>query len=197
MKLRRDRDFAARFSKKSHEGGGKPFSVSKALKFNRVAVQIVREFREKLAADRPGYGEALLSSYEGVAAALKELADYLLSGGGAIDPKTFDDLAWRFSIWHFAQFEPLADNLTYDEEDRLRAAMNSMREGWRLFCGVLRMRLKDSADAILLGESAALDCTDFIEDFFLGEIETELSDDYNLHSANLTTFLKRLGEELR
>lgn len=156
----------------------KPLSVSDSVKLQRKASALIKEFRAKWDNDRAGFGATLLGNFRNLAEYLKLVASKLLTGEIELNSVDFDGIMNLFEFWNFAVFEPLADNLTYDEEEAWREIMDSLREGWRIFFGACRVRRPDDLSEILDGERTAIACTDFVELFFLGEIETELSDEY-------------------
>lgn len=180
MNKLKSRALAERLAESSkHRPKKKPFSVSESVKILRKISAVVKESRAKWDNDRAGYGATLLGNFRNLAEYLKLVASKLLTGEIELNSVDFDGIMNLFEFWNFAVFEPLADNLTYDEEEAWREIMDSLREGWRLFFGVCRVRLplEENPD-VLGGEETAIACTNFVELFFLGEIETELSDEY-------------------
>lgn len=179
MNKLKKRAFAEQVAESSKQRKNKkPLSVSESVKLLRVLSSCVKEFRAKWADDRAGYGAALLGNFNSLAEYLKLVANKLLAGEIGLDAVDFDGLMRLFELWNFAVFEPLADNLTYDEEEAWRGIMEALREGWRIFFGACRVRRPEDSIEILDGEETAIACTNFVELFFLGEIEPELSDEY-------------------
>lgn len=176
----KSRAFAEQLAESSKQcSQKKPLSVSDSVKLLRKISAFVQKSRAKWANDRAGFGAALLGRYRNLAEYLKLVSDKLIVGEIELNAVDYDGLMNLFEFWNFAVFEPLADNLTYDEEDAWREIMEELRTGWRLFFGACRLRLPLEEYPDVMGvEETAIECTNFVELFFLGEVETELSDEY-------------------
>ena len=190
IKSRKTAESVTLLTRKDPNGQG--MGTVENLRVLRAMGKLVRERRAELAKDRAGFASSLIRNFTSLGDVLTDASNFMLTENGSVLPELVTEFGDLFAIWNFAIFQPLADNLTYDEEDGLRTAMRKVREGWRLFLGVCRLKFPDITDELMQGEELAIDCTDFVEDFFLGEIETELTDDYNAKSASLDLFLENL-----
>ena len=172
--------------------GGQGVGTVESLRVFRAVRKMIRERRAEIAKDRAGFGRLLIGDFARLGDVLADAANFMLMQNGTVRPELVEDFRSLFSFWNFAIFQPLADDLTYDEEEQFRAAMGKVREGWRLFLGVCRLKFPGKEEELSRGEELAIACTDFVEDFFLGEIETELTDEYNVMSASLARFIEQL-----
>lgn len=193
MRVVKERELAERTALKARQKSNvSGIGTVESLRMLRAMGNFVRERREELSKDRAAYGRILVENFSNLGDVLSGASNFMLAEDGTIPSDLVTDFGTLFDIWNFAIFQPLADNLTYDEEESFRTAMEKVRDGWRLFLGTCRMKFPDRIDELTRGEEHAIACTDFVEDFFLGEIETELSDEYNARSVHLHAFLDKL-----
>lgn len=197
FKIDSDRNLAGEVTEAFQRKGIAGSKFSRNLKIIRALFTVLRKKREEAAKDRAGYGASLLSTYDTLADQINELSDFILAVNGKIDPKTFDDISQQFELFTFAFYEPLADNLTYDEEERLRWIMDKLRESMKRLFGAFRVRRLCDYDESLAYERIAIECADFVEDFYLGEVETELSDDFIVARDDFEKLLKSVGERYK
>lgn len=193
MRVVKEREFAEGVALKARQKSNvSGVGTVESLRMLRAMGNFIRKRRAELSKDRAAYGRYLVENFSNLGDVLSGASDFILKENGTIPSDLVKDFGTLFEFWNFAIFQPLADNLTYDEEEGFRTAMGKVREGWRLFLGVCRLKFPDKIDELTRGETLAIACTDFVEDFFLGEIETELSDEYNVKSILLHTFLDKL-----
>lgn len=195
MRVDKTRELAEGAAAKARQMSTVPgIGTVETLRALRAMGSLIRERRAELLKDRAAYGRALVENFSSLGEVLEDAANFLLTEDGAIPPELVSEFGTLFEFWNFATFQPLADNLTYDEEEAFRAAMDKVREGWRLFLDACRMKFPDKIDELAQGEELTIECVDFVEDFFLGEIETELTDEYNVKNASLQLFLDMLKD---
>lgn len=154
----------------------------------KAIIDFIQEKRALFAQNRAGYGASLLKTWQTNAEKIDFAAEEIISRKPISVPKYSLLNIYLFHL--IAIFSPLADNLTYEEEDMLREISERLRGAWKKFFGALRLVDANAVEDSINAEIAALQMQDFLENMFLGEVETELSDEYNVASAFL---FKTLG----
>lgn len=156
----------------------------------------IRQMREKLNTSRENFGASLLGTFIEQGATVDTAAESLIRFNLIAVPdheiRNASDLLNFYSFHTIAVFTPLADNLTYDEEEALSSISAQVRDSWRKFFGAVRLRRGELFDSSLKAEEAMMALQDFMDDFYLGEIESELDEKYATAMYEVRDFLDKL-----
>lgn len=167
---------------------------SRETKAARKAIfDFIAEKRAELSQDRARYGATLLKTWEANLKAIETAAEeILLKKPFSMTRDRLNNIYLMFTI---AVFSPLADNLTYDEEDAIRTLSEKLCEAWRKFFGAIRLHNPSLMNETVDAETAAVAMQDFLEDLFLGEVETELSLEFNQNAYQINTILQIIFDD--
>ena len=155
-------------------------TVRKAVGNPKYRDRLFDALAATLEADRAGYFDSFLSSWEQPAAALRAATDALLASPAA---KVADDQLETFSMaWDpilVRLFLRLADHLTEEEERVFRPRVDRLAVAWRSFADVLAMRRPERKYALSRLSDVTGQLGAYVADIFLGERLPQLDDGYN------------------
>lgn len=155
-----------------------------------ITKRLILQYRQKFAADREKYGRSLLATYLKQSEILDSAAERILSEGVFEFGKMYLGFLNLYDFITIAIYAPLADNLTYDEEDALRELSTKVQASWKKLMGAISLRRANLTAYSMTVLQFALEAQDILDDLYLGEIVTELPPRYHALMSEIMKFFR-------